>query len=168
MMERKLFIIRHGKSSWDHQGLDDIDRPLSERGILNAEEMAKRLAQKGLIPELLISSPASRALNTALIMARFWMLKPSALQIHEPLYDAYSSNIEKVVSGIPPEVKSVAIFGHNPSWTAYANQFLSSPLDNLPTAGVVVVTLESNNWRGLGWHQVKATHVDYPKKKSSL
>ena len=167
-MERKLFIIRHGKSSWDHQGLDDIDRPLAERGILNAEEMAKRLAQKGLIPELLISSPASRALNTALIMARFWMLKPSALQIHEPLYDAYISNIEKVVSGTPSKVQSVAIFGHNPSWTAYANEFLSSPLDNLPTAGVVVVTLESDKWNRIGRHQVKAIHVDYPKKKSSL
>ena len=91
MMERKLFIIRHGKSSWDHPGLDDIDRPLAERGILNSEEMAKRLSNKGLIPELLVSSPASRALNTALIMARFWMLKPAALQIYEPLYDAFIS-----------------------------------------------------------------------------
>ena len=168
MMERKLFIIRHGKSSWDHQGLDDIDRPLAERGILNAEDMAKRLAHKGLIPELLVSSPASRAMNTALIMARFWMLKPAALQIHEPLYDAFISNIEQVVSGIPSEVLSLAIFGHNPSWTAYANQFLSSTLDNLPTAGVVVVTLESDNWKGLGRGQVKDVHVDYPKKKNPL
>jgi len=167
-MERKLFIIRHGKSSWDHQGLDDIDRPLAERGIQNAEDMAKRLANEGLIPELLVTSPASRALNTALIMARFWMVKPTALQIHESLYDAYISNIEKVVSGIPSEVQSLAIFGHNPSWTAYANQFLSSPLDNLPTAGVVVVTLESDNWNGLGRAQVKDVHVDYPKKKRPL
>ncbi len=167
-MERKLFIIRHGKSSWDHQGLDDIDRPLAERGILNAEDMAKRLAHKGLIPELLVSSPASRAMNTALIMARFWMLKPAALQIHEPLYDAFISNIEQVVSGISSEVQSLAIFGHNPSWTAYANQFLRRPLDNLPTAGVVVVTLESDNWKGLGRGQVKDVHVDYPKKKSPL
>ena len=168
MMERKLFIIRHGKSDWDHQGLDDIDRPLAERGIRNSEEMAKRLSHKGLIPELLVSSPASRALNTALIMARFWMLKPAALQIHEPLYDAYISNIETVVSGIPSDVQSLAIFGHNPSWTAYANQFLSSPLDNLPTAGVVVVTLKSDNWKGLGRRQVKDVYVDYPKKKSPL
>ena len=168
MMERKLFIIRHGKSSWDHQGLDDIDRPLADRGILNSEEMAKRLSHKGLIPELLVSSPASRALNTALIMARFWMLKPAALQIYEPLYDAFISNIEQVVSGIPSEVKSLAIFGHNPAWTAYANQFLSRPLDNLPTAGVVVVTLNSDSWKGLGRGHVKEVHVDYPKKKSPL
>jgi phosphohistidine phosphatase len=168
MMERKLFIIRHGKSSWDHQGLDDIDRPLAERGILNAEEMAKRLSHQGLIPELLVSSPASRALNTALIMARFWMLKPAALQIHEPLYDAFISNIEKVVSGIPSDVKGLAIFGHNPSWTAYANHFLSSPLDNLPTAGVVVVTFESDHWKNLNRSKVKDVYVDYPKKPSPL
>ena len=166
-MERKLFIIRHGKSSWDHQGLDDIDRPLAERGILNAEEMSKRLANEGPIPELFLSSPASRALNTALIMARFWRLKPMALQIHESLYDAYISDIEKVVSGVSYNVHSLAIFGHNPSWTAYANQFLSDPLDNLPTAGVVVVTLESKSWNGIGRGHVKEIHVDYPKRRRS-
>jgi phosphohistidine phosphatase len=166
-MKRLLYIIRHGKSSWDHSGLDDIDRPLAERGIQNSEDMALRLAGKGLIPELLLSSPASRALNTALIMARFWRLDASALQIHEALYDAYLSDIEKVVSGMPSKVRSMAIFGHNPAWTAYSNKFLNVSLDNLPTAGVVVVTLESDSWKGLGRSQVKATHVDYPKKKDS-
>lgn len=167
-MERKLYIIRHGKSSWDHTGLDDIDRPLAERGMLNAEDMANRLANAGMIPELLLSSPASRALNTALIMARFWRLKPSALQIHEPLYDAYISDIEKVVFGVPSKVKSIAIFGHNPSWTSYSNHFLKERLDNLPTAGVVVVTLESESWKGIGRGQVIRTYVDYPKNRQYI
>jgi phosphohistidine phosphatase len=102
-MERRLFIIRHGKSSWDHQGLDDIDRPLADRGIRNAAEMARRLQEKGLVPELLLSSPASRALNTALIMLRNWQLDPTKLQIHDSLYDAYLKEIEEVVATVPAE-----------------------------------------------------------------
>ena len=164
-MKRKLIIIRHGKSSWDHEGLDDIDRPLAERGILNSADMARRLQEKGLVPELILSSPASRALNTALIMMRNWELEPEKLQIHDPLYDAYLEEIKQVVSTAPPKISQLAIYGHNPSFTMYANLFLNERLDNLPTAGVVVVTLDSESWKGIGRKQVKETYVDYPKRK---
>ena len=163
-MERKLFIIRHGKSSWDHEGLDDIDRPLAERGIRNAGEMAERLKALGLVPELLLSSPASRALNTALIMSKIWKLGPESLQIHEPLYMADSREIAQVIGGVPPEIRKLAIFGHNPSFTMFANHFLPGRLDNLPTAGVVVLTLESDRWDGIDRRDVKESYVDYPKK----
>lgn len=164
-MKRTLFIIRHGKSSWDAEGLDDIDRPLATRGTMNAEEMARRLKERGEVPELILTSPASRALNTALIMSRIWELDPGSLQIHDPLYMAYISEIDEVISGVPDQVLKLAIFGHNPSFTLYANQFLDNPLDNLPTSGVVIVTLESNTWKKINRSQVSRTYVDTPKRK---
>lgn len=164
-MERRLFIIRHGKSSWDHEDLDDIDRPLAERGIRNAGEMAERLRSAELIPQLILSSPASRALNTAMIMSKSWGLGPEDLQIHDALYMAYTSEIAQLVSSVSDEIKKLAIFGHNPSFTSYANLFLGSPLDNLPTAGVVIVTLESESWDGIGRKHVKECYVDYPKRR---
>lgn len=164
-MERKLFIIRHAKSSWDHPGLDDIDRPLADRGIRNAGEMAERLLARGLVPELLLTSPANRAMNTALIMSKIWGLDPEDLQIHEALYDAHISDIAGVVSGVPAEIAKLAIFGHNPSFTSYPNRFLKSPLDNLPTAGIVVVTLESKKWGGIDRKHVMECYVDYPKRR---
>jgi phosphohistidine phosphatase len=163
-MERKLFIIRHGKSSWGNEGLDDIDRPLNERGTRSAEMMAGRLKEKGLIPGLIFSSPASRALNTALIMKRTWGLGASVLQIYDDLYMAYVSEITAVVEQAPNEVESLAIFGHNPSFTLYANSFLNEPLDNLPTAGVVVISLESESWKRIGRKHVSATYLDFPKR----
>ncbi len=165
-MERRLFIIRHGKSSWENEGLDDIDRPLAERGIRNANEMAQRLIDLGLVPDLLLSSPASRALNTALIMSRIWKLGADALQIHDSLYDAFVSEIDQVISGTPQTIQNLAIFGHNPSFTQYANQFLEEPLDNLPTAGVVIVTLDTEDWNDIRRANVKESYVDYPKRQA--
>jgi phosphohistidine phosphatase len=164
-MIRKLFIIRHAKSSWDHNGLDDIDRPLARSGIKNAKEMAERLMVRKTTPELILSSPANRALNTALIMSKYWGVGPEYLQIRDPLYDASISDIEKVISSTSKEIRNLAIFGHNPSFTFYANRFLESPLENLPTAGVVIVTLESESWDKLGRKNVEGTYVDYPKRK---
>ena len=163
-MERKLFIIRHGKSSWDNQGLDDFDRPLAERGIRSANDMARRLNELGQVPELILSSPASRALNTALIMSGIWGLEASALQLHDPIYMADVSEIEQVVAEVPGEIQNLAIFGHNPSFTMYANKCLEEPLDNLPTAGVVIVTLDSKGWHGIERAHVRGTYLDFPKR----
>lgn len=164
-MKRRLYIIRHAKSSWDYEGLADIHRPLSERGIRNASTMAQRLQDLGMVPELLLSSPATRALNTALIMSRVWSLPPAALQIHDTLYEAYPGDMDSVLAVVSPQVKELAIFGHNPTFTMYANQFLKQHLDNLPTAGVTVVSLESEGWSGLEDSMVTETYVDYPKRK---
>ncbi len=163
-MERRLFIIRHGKSSWDHEGLDDIDRPLANRGIRNAEEMAGRLTRLELIPELIFTSPANRAITSARIMAGLWGLEPPALQIRDPLYMPYTSEIDEVVATAPSHIQNLAIFGHNPSFTLYANQFLDESLDNLPTAGVVIITLDSENWKGINKEEIIRTYVDYPKR----
>jgi phosphohistidine phosphatase len=163
-MKRQLYIIRHGKSSWDNEGLDDIDRPLNERGIRSAGKMAERLKAMGLVPGLIYCSPANRALNTALIMQQAWGLDPSKLEIFDNLYMAYLEEISDVVEKAPDTAESLAIFGHNPSFTMYANKFLRHSLDNLPTAGVVVVTLESDSWKLIGRKQVVDTFVDFPKK----
>jgi len=163
-MKRQLFIIRHGKSSWENEGLDDIDRPLSDRGVRNAKMMAVRLRDMGLVPKLIYTSPASRALNTALIMNRVWGLEPSLVQIHDELYMAYLKEISRVVEQAPDDTSSLAIFGHNPSFTMFANHFLKVPLDNLPTAGVVVLTFESDSWKRIGRDQVSASYVDFPKR----
>jgi len=165
IMERKLLIIRHGKSSWDNEGLDDIDRPLAQRGIRDAEEMARRIMALGPVPDQVFASPANRALNTARIMSRVWNMDPGSLQIHESLYMGHTSEISQVVGQARDDVARLAIFGHNPSFTMYGNTFLDDPLDNLPTAGVVIVTLNSNSWQKLKRTQVIHSMVDFPKRR---
>ena len=62
---KQLLIVRHAKSDWGNAGISDFNRPLNERGIINASLMGKRLKVKGILPNALISSPALRAITTA-------------------------------------------------------------------------------------------------------
>ncbi len=162
-MQKTLFIIRHGKSSWESE-VGDIDRPLTERGVRNAYDMATRLANVNLIPERIYTSTAARALHTAVIMARVWELPEAVFSVRESLYMCGAADIDDVLAEIPEELNAVAIYGHNPTFTAYANQFLSSSIDNIPTAGVVVLTIETNSWTELRSGTVVEEVFDFPKK----
>jgi len=162
-MQRKLFIIRHGKSSWESI-VSDIDRPLLERGVKNSYEMAARLAERNLVPELAMSSPANRALHTAIIMAKVWEMNDQDLLIRKSLYLPEVDDIAETIFEVDDQVASVAIFGHNPGFTQFANRFLDPQIDNLPTAGIVVLTLEMDTWSDLFSARIADTLFDYPKK----
>lgn len=127
--------------------------------------MAHRLKSVEMVPGLIFTSPAVRALGTARIMAGIWNIPPEDLQIHDELYMAYVPEIREVVGRAPAGAESLAVFGHNPSFTLYANSFLDEPLANLPTAGVVIITLESGSWERIGRNEVVNTYVDIPKRK---
>jgi phosphohistidine phosphatase len=161
-MERQLFIIRHGKSSWDSI-VDDLDRPLTDRGIRNAYEMATRLQEKGLVPEAVYSSPANRALHTAIIMSRVWKLNDQQIHINRNLYMPEEEDIAATIYGVPDTLNSIAVYGHNPGFTEFANRFMKRPVDNVPTAGVVVVSMKLDSWSDLYNGRVTKAVLDYPK-----
>ncbi|MEX2370939.1 MAG: histidine phosphatase family protein [Bacteroidales bacterium] len=162
-MERKLFIVRHGKSSWDSI-VDDIDRPLTERGVKNSYEMADRLNGKGLVPDEIYTSPANRAMHTAIIMSKVWNMKDYHIHIRNNLYLPEISDITELFSEISEKVLSVAIFGHNPGFTNLANRFMEPQVDNVPTAGVVVVSMDIPTWNDIFNCKVLDVVFKYPKK----
>ncbi|HKK63961.1 MAG TPA: histidine phosphatase family protein [Bacteroidales bacterium] len=162
-MERKLFIIRHGKSSWESV-VNDIDRPLTERGVRNNYAMAHKLKDDMVVPEAVYTSPATRAFNTAIIMSQIWELKDHNIFVRNKLYLPEVDDIYSVVYEIPNDFSSVAIFGHNPGFTHFVNEFLKDQIDNLPTSGVVVLSLKLNSWTDLGSAEVVDTIFNYPKR----
>lgn len=101
---KTLIIVRHGKSEWDYNELTDIDRPLAERGVGNSYKMAKRLFKKNITPDLLISSPAIRALHTAIIFSREMEIPLSKLKVNETLYFSSENEILSLVQDTRPEV----------------------------------------------------------------
>ncbi len=165
-IEKHLLIIRHGKSSWE-KVVEDIDRPLQERGVRDAYEMARRIADRGMIPEMMVSSPADRALHTAMIMARTWKVPESNFHVHNDLYLPEKEDLLNVLGETEEQVSSMAMFGHNPAFTEFANMLLPEPIENIPTAGIVRISF-SGSWDNILEAAVTGTLFDYPKKKNGM
>ena len=164
-MTKTLYIARHGKSSWDFEGIADIDRPLNSRGVNNAYLMAERLKAKGLIPELVVCSPAIRALHTAEIFIRTLGMDRDSLKINDKIYFGYTNEIIETLEHLDDRYSSVMIFGHNPAFTELANTFLLNPVDNIPTAGIITLVFPTDKWSELKKTRPRSEDFDYPKKQ---
>jgi len=145
---RTLFLVRHAKSSWGNPGLRDFDRPLNDRGLNDAPKMAKLLADQGVIPDLLVSSPAKRALTTALFFANTFNKTNDEIQKEPSIYEAAPGDILRIISGLPENAEMVILFGHNPTFTEVANIFTETDfIENVPTCGIVKISSTANSWR---------------------
>jgi len=147
---KTVYFIRHAKSSWSDMSLRDHDRPLNKRGKRDAPFMAEKLKELGVEPDAIITSTALRAKTTALHFASVFDLSGSRLQEEPAIYEAYSSNILKIVQNTSDDFDTILVFGHNPGFTMVANSFVGGEdIDNVPTCGIVKVVADVSNWRDL-------------------
>lgn len=159
-----LTLVRHAKSSWSNPGLSDRQRPLNKRGKHDAPMMGRRIAEHGIRPSLIISSPAKRAWTTAKIVAREISYPREFLQREDKLYLASLDDFLDVLVSQESEFNSIMVVGHNPGITDFTN-FLSPGLtNNLPTAGVVSVQIDQDDWNLFERPRTKLLVHDYPKK----
>ena len=161
---KNLTIVRHAKSSWKHPELRDRERPLNKRGKRDAPVMGQRIAEAGIRPSLIISSPAVRAWETAKEVARALNYPLEFLQREDDLYHASVNIILDVIAAQDNGFNNLMLFGHNPGLTDFAN-FLSPRLtSNLPTAGVVSVRIDRDNWNLHDRPETELIFHDWPKK----
>ncbi len=161
---KMLTIVRHAKSSWSDTGLSDRERPLNKRGERDAPAMGKRIADAGIRPSLIVSSPATRAWTTARVVAEQLSYPAEFLQGENELYLASLNDLLDVVVAQDDGFNSLMIVGHNPGLTDFVN-FLSPGLtSNLPTAGVVSVNIDQDDWKLYEQPQTELVLHDYPKK----
>jgi len=165
---KRLIIVRHAKSSWDNPLLPDFDRPLNKRGETDAPRMGKRIKERKIIPDIIISSPANRALSTCNVFCHILQFPYDRIQIEKRLYHASEEQILSVLKTVKdhPNDKEevVMIFGHNPGLTEFTNSLLNEDIDNIPTCGVVGCLLSVPSWRDLKWGCGELEFFDYPKK----
>lgn len=161
---KTLTIVRHAKSSWKHRNLADRERPLNKRGERDAPVMAQRVADAGIRPSQIISSPAVRAWSTAKIFASELGYPAEFLQREDGLYLAGLDNLLDVVAAQDPGFNHLMLFGHNPGLTDFVNYLVPGVTGNLPTAGVVSVSLDSDEWLLYDRPAVELILHDYPKK----
>lgn len=161
---KTLTLVRHAKSSWSNTNLSDRKRPLNKRGERDAPIMGKRILEHGIRPSLIVSSPATRAWTTAKIVAQEISYPLEFLQREGSLYLASLDEILDVIMAQDDEFNSLMVVGHNPGMTSVAN-FLSPGLThNLPTAGVVSVQIEKEDWNLFERPKTELIVHDYPKK----
>lgn len=160
---RILTIIRHAKSSWEQEGLHDFERPLNERGRRDAPAMAARLKQSAQIPELLVSSPALRAITTARVFADGLGISTDAIQLQAKIYEASASTLLQVIRDLDDQYSHAAIFGHNPGLSDLARKLAHCDFDELPTCGMVQISLPANYWRDVSASSGELLYSSWPK-----
>ncbi|MHA4896113.1 SixA phosphatase family protein [Pedobacter sp. PWIIR3] len=160
---KHLLLVRHGKSEWGNAHLQDFDRPLNPRGHRDAPEMAKRILQKGLVPQLMVSSPALRAITTARHFEQIWYRTTHPITQNENIYEADIPSLLEVVNNLDNAYQSVVIFGHNPGFTDFANYLSNANIYNIPTCGVVLLEFPTDDWQEIGSDSGTLIDFDYPK-----
>jgi phosphohistidine phosphatase len=141
-----LTIVRHAKSSWKDTSLSDRKRPLNTRGERDAPVMGRRIHEHGIRPSLIITSPAKRAWKTAKIIAREIHYPLEFLQREDGLYLASLNEILDTIVAQDNGFNNLMIVGHNPGLTDFANFLVPGLTNNLPTAGVVSVEIDQDDW----------------------
>jgi phosphohistidine phosphatase len=160
---KTLFLVRHAKSSRDDPSLPDRDRPLDDRGKQDAPKMGKRLAKRGVKPDLLLSSPAVRALTTAQLIAEEVGYRRKDIVVDDRLYASSADDLLAVIRALDKKLNRVMLLGHNPEFADLAHR-LSSEIIDMPTSAVVEFNFDTKAWSDVGEVQPAKVTVDYPKK----
>lgn len=164
---KTIIFIRHAKSSWKFLELTDFERPLNKRGKRNAPEMALRLDNLGIQPDLIVSSSAVRAKMTATYFAELLNYPIPTIQEVDKIYEATVSDVFEVIEKLQDNKDIVLLFGHNPTFTMIANHFSNTPIANIPTCGMFGVEFKTEKWKNFTESQSNFLFFDYPKNSDS-
>jgi phosphohistidine phosphatase len=164
---KTLYLMRHAKSSWSFDDLSDRERPLNDRGRDDAPRIGQALAKRHITPGLIVSSPAVRALSTAVLVGREVEYPHDKIQVESALYEADLDTVLAVIRKLPDDVNSALLTGHNPTFTDVANYLSPSPLSGeLPTAGLMCLRFLTDYWAEIGPANAEFYFYEYPKNVS--
>ena len=144
---KKLILIRHGRAEDPASGISDFERSLTLKGKVISKLMARKLREIEKSPGIIITSPAFRAIETALIFAGEFGIEHHQIKINSYLY--YKMNIRylpEILAGAGEETDTITMFGHNPSFTEIANSLCSEGCDFLPKCGIIGISFNIKTW----------------------
>jgi len=161
---KTLYLNRHAKSSWNNPSLSDFDRPLNKRGKRDAPLMGKHLSKKVKPPQVIYSSPAKRAITTAIQIAESFEINKNNIIQDQKIYDAVVSDLIRIINSTPDKYDTVMFFGHNPTFTMTSNYLTDKYIDNIPTSGFVQINFDFESWSDIKADTGKLILFEYPKK----
>ena len=160
---KTLFLLRHAKSSWDYPELRDFERPLAARGERQAPEMGRRFLQRDSSVKCIISSPAVRARSTAKLMAEAIGFPVDDVVSNPDLYFCGTSMYLKAASLVDEDCDCAMLVGHNPTITDFANEMSNANIANIPTCGLVELSLPIDHWSEIKRGNSTLVEFDFPK-----
>lgn len=164
---KTLYLVRHAKSSWKKAHLlKDIERPLNKRGKRDAPFMGQVLKKMALQPDILVSSPAVRTQTTAQHIAKALDYPIEQIRLNANIYHANMDEFIQVIQDLNNDWDSAMLFGHNTTYTSFANLYANPPLDNVPTCGVVGIQYAVDSWEDANSTNGTFLFFEYPKKYS--
>ena len=146
---KTLYLVRHGKAGWRHREVNDAERPLKKKGIEESQMMALHLSEKDIHPDLLITSPAKRSIQTARILAEELGLPKNKVIENASIYNASLEEVMTVILGLDDNFSRVMIIGHDPSLANVAAYLTGHIVEKIPTAGAVEITFNTTHWSKL-------------------
>jgi len=156
-----IYIVRHAKSSWEYEGIEDIDRPLKRRGIKDAHLMSKFLSKQVSKPDVFVSSSANRALHTAVIFCENFGYPLSNLKIRRQLYSFSDGYLVKTVKALDDSFGSAIIFSHDHGINTFVNKFGNKPIAHVSTCGIVAIQFDEKHWKNI--KKGKTILTEFPK-----
>lgn len=163
MVTKTLYILRHAKSSWDDSDKDDFDRPLKARGVEDIKILSKEIKEKIDGVDAVFSSPANRAIHTAILFAKAIGIPLERISISGNLYEASILDLQEFVKSLPDIIQSAVIVGHNPTLTDFVNGFIKQQIFNMPTSGFVKLCFKCASWPDISKTNLKSSFFDFPK-----
>ena len=148
---KTLILVRHAEAAHGEPMQADIDRPLSRRGYRDAQTVSKKFARAGIVPDLILSGSAPRALKTAVIFSQRLGLPPEAVQINRRIYEAERAEMLGLVRAFDDRHETVMLVGHNPGISGLLHHLADSRIHNLPNCSVAVIALPVDSWRDVAF-----------------
>ena len=141
---KRLYLLRHAKSSWSEPNLADFDRPLNDRGIRAAPFMGRLAAGEKFVPQIVYSSPARRAADTARMFVEN-AAPGTKIEFIDRIYEASPRTLLSVAAGCPDTIDSLLIVGHNPGMEGFLSM-LTGRSEPMATATLAVIDLGIMSW----------------------
>jgi phosphohistidine phosphatase len=159
---KTFVLVRHAKSSWKDFNLDDHERPLNKRGERDVPFMAKILSEKGIKPDLIISSSALRAIATAEGFAKELGYEIEKIIKLKELYLAEPKSWMEAIHEIPDSINLLMAFGHNPGVTNLINLLTKKNVEDVPACGICSITFKTDAWIEIGAGGGQLIFFEYP------
>jgi phosphohistidine phosphatase len=167
--KRRLTLVRHGKAEAVDLSPEDFERTLTRRGEIEAQEIAKRIVHRELVPDLILVSPAERAWATAEIIAAACELDAKQVQCARELYLAARETIWRLLTERAASLGHIMICGHNPGLSELASRFGPHPqARELPTAGLATAVWHHADWATLQPETAFSCEFDDPESTDLL